>query len=70
MNVEARFMGGPGEGEIRQIPHLVPEIKIAHLPPLPYGWWDKGPEISQIAVETHIYEPTRVVAYYEHRGVR
>lgn len=70
LTVEARFVGGPAEGEIRAIEGLVPEINVAHLPPMRYGWWDAGPEIREVAVETHVYRPTRVVAYYGHEGQR
>jgi hypothetical protein len=67
---EARFLGGPAEGDIRQLDGVKTEIKVAHMPPQPSGWRDRGPGIREVAVETHIYRPSRTVTYYTHEGKR
>lgn len=66
MRFEARFLGGPAEGEIRGIPDLAREIRVAHLPPMR---WGAAPEDYQrVDVETHNYRPVRAVVYYEYEG--
>lgn len=67
MIYEARFIGGPAEGEFRVIPDLMREVKVAHAN-RPRDWWANEDPLARITVEEHSYFPDRAVVYYVHGG--
>lgn len=66
MRVEARLIGGPGQGKTYVLDGLKPQIVIQRLAePISFNVADNEDPFATVPVDRYTYEPVGAVVYYE-----